>query len=70
MVIEAANQRTPTSDYNELKCQMARRDILRDIAAAAMADRMMLLVLRLVEARVLPPGTEALCDSILHPRDA
>lgn len=69
MVIEADRQRTSTSDFNELKCEMARRDILREIAAAALSDRMAALVLRLVEARVLPPGTEALCDSVLHPAE-
>jgi hypothetical protein len=65
MVVET--DRRVATDYNELKAEMARRDILREIAAAALSDRMALLVLRLVDAHVLPAGTEALRDSILHP---
>jgi hypothetical protein len=54
------------AEYNELKCEIARRDVLREIAAAALADRMGQVVERLVRLGVLPKGTEALRDSLLR----
>jgi hypothetical protein len=54
------------AEYNELKCELARRDMLREIAAAALADHMGQVVERLVRLGVLPKGTEALRDSLLR----
>ena len=54
------------AEYNELKCELARRDVLREIAAAALADRMGQVVERLVLLGVLPKGTEVLRDSLLR----
>jgi hypothetical protein len=54
------------SDNNELKIEIARRDLLHELAAAALADQMTGLVARLVQAGILPSGTQALRDSLLH----
>ena len=55
-----------TVDYNELKVAIGHRDILREIAAAALADNMSLVVAKLVECEVLPRGTRAQKPSIIH----
>ncbi|MBF6600820.1 MAG: hypothetical protein IVW36_09970 [Dehalococcoidia bacterium] len=54
------------SDYNELKHAIGRRDVLRELAAAALADNMHMIVARLVACGVLPPGTRALRPSIVQ----
>ena len=59
----------PTSEYNELKAAMAHRDALREIAAAALADRMDDVIRKLVECEVLPPGTRPNKRSIVHGDD-
>ena len=62
-----ADERTHVlAEYNELKTEIARRDVLREIAAAALSDRMGQVVERLVRLGVLPKGTEALRDSLLR----
>jgi hypothetical protein len=53
-------------EYNELKKAIGHRDALRDLAAAALADNMQVVVAKLVECEVLPPGTRALRLSIIH----
>jgi hypothetical protein len=53
-------------EYNELKTAIGHRDALRDIAAAALSDNMHVLVAKLVECGVLPPGTKPARQSIIH----
>ncbi len=53
-------------EYNELKTAIGHRDALREMAAAALADNMQLLVAKLAECGVLPPATRPLRQSILH----
>jgi hypothetical protein len=53
-------------EYNELKAAIGHRDILREIAAAALSDNMHTLVAKLVECEVLPKGTRALKPSLIH----
>ena len=53
-------------EYNELKTAIGHRDALRGMAAAALADNMQVLVAKLTESGVLPPGTQPLRRSIIH----
>jgi hypothetical protein len=53
-------------EYNELKADLARRDVLREIAASVCDDRMDQVVVKLVQQGVLPRGTAALRRSLLH----
>jgi len=62
----AEEQTRVLAEYNELKTEIASRDVLREIAAAALSDRMEQVVERLVRRGVLPEGTSALRDSLLR----
>jgi hypothetical protein len=53
-------------NYNELKAAIGHRDALRELAAAALGDRMDEVVAKLVQCGVLPPGTRAVKRSIVH----
>ena len=55
-----------TTEYNELKAAIGHRDVLRTMAAAALADNMNVLVAKLVECGVLPRGTRPEKPSVIH----
>jgi hypothetical protein len=54
------------NEYNELKVELALRDAMRMLASAVLGDDMELVIRRLVECEVLPPGTRPLRPSMLH----